>query len=65
MTGSEKTTHFVQDFKIELLVVQESSPKAIICGMFFVVNVMRCRVLTVSVQSFLTTIEAKIRENVD
>ena len=31
-------------------------PKAIICGIFFVMKVKRCGVLTVSIQSFLTTI---------
>ena len=54
MTGSEKTAHFAQDFKIGT--EGQSSPKVIICGIFFVVKVMRCRVLAVSVQSFLTTI---------
>ena len=47
VTGSEKTAHFAQDFKIELL---------IICGIFFVVKLKRCGVLAVSVQSFLTAI---------
>ena len=58
VTGSEKTAQFAQDFKIELLVLQDRvyCPKAIICDIFFVVKVMRCGVLTVSVQSFLTTI---------
>ena len=53
VTGSEKTAHFAQDFKIELLVLQD---RVALCGIFFVVKVMRCGVLTVSVQSFLTTI---------
>ena len=57
VTSSEKTAHFAQDFKIELLVLQDRvALKAIICGIFFVVKVMRCRVITISVQSFLTTI---------
>ena len=57
MTGSEKTAHFAQDFKIELLVLKgRVALKAIICGIFFVVKVMHCGILAVSVQSFLTTI---------
>ena len=52
----EKTAH-IQGFKIDLLVLQDkSSPKVILCGMFFVMKVMRCGVLTISVQSFMTTI---------
>ena len=56
VTGSEKTAHFAQDFKIKLLTEGQSSPKAIICGIFFVVKVMDYGILAVSVQSFLTTI---------
>ena len=53
MTGSEKTAHFVQDFKVELLVLKGRVALTQIC---FVVKVMRCGVLAVSVQSFLSTI---------
>ena len=53
VTGSEKTAHFVQDFKIELLVLKG---RVALTQIFFVVKVMHCGVLAVSVQSFLSTI---------
>ena len=57
MAGSEKTANYVQDFKIELLVLKcKSSPKAIISGIFLALKVTCCGVLAGSVQSFLTTI---------
>ena len=50
MTGSGKTAHFAQYFKIELLVFKDGvALKAIISGIFFVVEV-----LAVSGQSFLS-----------
>ena len=39
-------------------IVGWSSPKAIICSIFFIVKVKCCGVLIVSVQSLLTTIES-------
>ena len=52
MTGYGKTDHF--DFKIELLVFKGSVDlKAIICGIFFVMEVTRCGALAVSVQSLM------------
>ena len=61
MTGSEKTAHFAQYFRIELLVLKG---RVALKQIFFVVKVTRCGVLAVSVQSFLSTIKAKIRENI-
>ena len=48
-----KQSHFAHYFKIELLVKGSVDLKVIICGIFFVMEVMRCGVLAVSVQSFL------------
>ena len=55
VTGYGKTAHFAQYFKIELLVLKgRVALKAIISGNFFIVEVTRCVVLAVSVQSFLS-----------
>ena len=53
VTGSEKTAHFAQDFKIKLLVLNGRIVLAITC---VVLKVTRCRLLACSVQSFLSTI---------
>ena len=57
MTGSEKNSPLCARFQNRVIGTEgQSSPKAIICGIFFVMKVMHCGVLAVSVQSFLTTI---------
>ena len=56
VTGSGKTAHFAQYFKIELLVFKGSYPKAILCSVFLVVEVTCCGVLVVGIQSFLSAI---------
>ena len=54
VTGYGKTDHFAHYFKIELLVFKGSVDfKAIICGIFFVMEVTRCGALAVSVQSLM------------
>ena len=53
VTGYGKTDHFAHYFKIELLVFKGSVDFAIICGIFFVMEVTCCGALAVSVQSLM------------
>ena len=50
VTVHGKRAHFAHYFKIDLLVFN-GRLKVIICGIFFVLEVTRCGVLAVSVQS--------------
>ena len=52
VTGPGKTAHFEQYFKIELWVLKGR----VALNQFFCREVTRCRVLAVSVQSFLSTV---------
>ena len=62
MAGYGKTAHFAHYFKIELLVF-----KGIVAlsSRFFVMEVMRCEILDVSVQSFLAYCFKPNREKVE
>ena len=64
MIGYGKTAHFAHYFKIELLVFKGSVDLKQ-CGIFFVMEVTRCGVLAVSVQSLMATASRQNREKVD
>ena len=53
VTGHGKRAHFAHYFKIDLLVFNGSVDLKQICGIFFVLEVTRCGVLAISVQSLL------------